>query len=143
MGLNPPTGQFAHPILDRGTMNQDTPADHDSVRVAESAHRRAMEFVDAAFLAKRSGDVRQEREYHLQALEKERQAADAIAERYDLEPSRSVLYRSAATLAYRCGELREAERLAGCALSSENAPCEIVKEIRDLIEDINRRRHHK
>ena len=101
-----------------------------------------MELVDAAFLARRSGDIRQEREYHLQALEKERQAADAIAERYDLEPSRSVLYRSAATLAYRCGELREAERLAGCALSGEHAPSEIVHELRELMEAINRRRQH-
>ena len=143
MGLNPASGRFAHSIVDRGTMNPSTPADHDSVRVAESAHRRAMEFVDAAFMARRSGDSQRERECILQALEKERQAAEAIAERYDLEPSRSALYRSAATLAYRCNNLQEAERLAGCGLSGEHAPSEIVQELRELMEAINRRRDHE
>ena len=119
-------------------MNHNTPADHDSVQVAESAHRRAMEFVDAAFQARRSGDIQKEREYNLQALEEERRAAEAIAQRYDLEPSRSVLYRSAATLAYRCDKLQEAKRLAECGLSNEHAPIEVVRELRDLIEDINR-----
>lgn len=98
-----------------------------------------MEFVDAAFLARRRGDVQKEREYNLQALEEERQAANAIAECYDLEPSRSVLYRSAATLAYRCCELREAERLVACALAGENVPIEIDRELRELMEDIKRR----
>lgn len=123
-------------------MNNNSPADHDSVQVAESAHRRAMELVDAAFLARRSGDSQSEREYNLQALEKECQAANAIAERHDLEPSRSVLYRSAATLAYRCDRLREAERLAACALSGKNAPTEIVQEVRELMENINCHLHH-
>lgn len=124
-------------------MNKSMPADHDSVQVAESAHRRAMELVDAAFLARRSGDSQKEREYNLQALEEERQAANAIAEFHELEPSRSVLYRSAATLAYRCDKLREAERLAACALSGKNAPPEIVQEVRELMEDINCQRHHE
>lgn len=141
MRLNPVLGQSL-PSADRETMSHNTPADHDAVQVAESAHRRAMEFVDAALLARRSGDIQKEREYNLRALDEERQAADAIAERYDLEPSRSMLYRSAATLAYRCNKFREAERLAECALSSEHTPSKIVQEVRDLIEDINRRRHH-
>lgn len=124
-------------------MNNNTPPNHDSVRVAESAHRRAMELVDAAFLARRNGDIEKELRLNQQALEKERQAANAIAECYDLEPSRSVLYRSAATLAYRCNQLREAERLAACALSSEHAPGEIVQELRELLEDISCRRYHQ
>ena len=125
-----------------GIMSNQTPESRDSVQVAESAHRRAMELVDAAFLARRSGDTQRERAYNLQALEKERQAADAIAERFDLEPSRSVLYRSAATLAYRCGKLREAQRLVTCALSSKLVPSEIAQELRDLEEEINCRKDH-
>lgn len=124
-------------------MKNSTPADHDSVQIAESAHRRAMELVDAAFLARRSGDGQKERKCNLQALQLERQAANAIAERYDLEPSRSVLYRSAATLAYRCNELREAERLAACGLSSEHAPIEIIQELRELMEDVSCSRYHQ
>ena len=124
-------------------MNDNSPIDRDSVQIAELAHREAMEFVDAAFLARRSGDVQKEREYNLQALDKERQAADAIQDCYDLEPSRSVLYRSAATLAFRCDELREAERLVACALASTTVPSEIAEELRDLMQDVNCSRHHQ
>ena len=124
-------------------MNTSRQADRESVQIAESAHRQAMEFVDAAFLAKRHGDALKEREYNLQALEKERQAASAVAHCHELEPSRSVLYRSAAALAYSCKELREAERLAACGLSGENVPNEIAQELRNLMEDINCSRHHE
>ena len=124
-------------------MNDNTTVDRDSVQRAESAHREAMEFVDAAFLAGRSGNVQKEGEYNRQALEKEREAANAIHHRYDLEPSRSVLYRSAATLAFRCDELREAERLVACALASETVPSEIAEELRDLMQDVNCFRHHQ
>ena len=122
-------------------MNDNAPANHDSVQAAELAHRQAMEFVDAAFLARRSGDLQKEREYNLQALDRERQAANAIHDLYDLEPSRSVLYRSAAALAFRCNELQEAERLVACGLASKNVPSEIAEELRDLMQDINSRLH--
>ena len=124
-------------------MKNNTPPDHVSVQVAESVHRQAMEFAEAAFLAKLNGDSQKEQEYNLQALEKEREAANAIDRHYDLEPSRSVFYRSAATLAFRCNQLREAERLAACALSSEYVPSEIAQELRELLDDINCHRHHE
>lgn len=120
-------------------MNDNTPVDRDSVRAAELAHREAMEFVDAAFLARRSGNLHEEREYNRQALEKERQAANAIHDCYDLEPSRSVLYRSAAALAFCCDELEEAKRLVACGLAGQAVPIEIEQELQDLGQDIERK----
>ena len=122
-------------------MNENTPVDRDSVRAAELAHREAMEFVDAASLARRSGDFQREREYNLQALDKERQAANAIRDCYDLEPSRSVLYRSAAALAFCCDELEEAKRLVACGLAGKAVPIEIEQELRDLAQDVENPMH--
>lgn len=56
----------------------------------------------------------------------------------DTEPTRSVLHRSAATLAVNCGELQAAERLITTALSG-NPPQEIAEELKDLFIQINLR----
>ena len=53
------------------------------------------------------------------------------------EPSRSVLLRSAASLAFECHELREAERLASQALGGE-PPSEIAQELRELLRRVYR-----
>lgn len=124
-------------------MKNDTTPDRDPMQVAEAAHRKAMDFADAAFLSRRKGDFVQAHKYFCQALAKEREAANAISDRYDLEPSRSVLYRSAATLALSCRDFREAERLASCGLANENVPEEIGEELRDVLADVQRSRQHK
>jgi hypothetical protein len=67
-----------------------------------------------------------------QALEHERQAAELAAPDLSLEPTRSVLHRRAATLAWQCGEFREAERLISTALSG-TPPEMIAEELRDLL----------
>lgn len=51
------------------------------------------------------------------------------------EPTRSVFYRSAASLALQCEEFRETERLIATALSG-NPPNEIAEELRDLLEKL-------
>jgi hypothetical protein len=75
------------------------------------------------------------RERLLQAFDRERQAADRVAGDVSLEPTRSVLHRSAASLALECGALREAERLIATALSGD-PPEEIAEELRDLLEQV-------
>ncbi|WP_243146698.1 hypothetical protein [Scytonema sp. UIC 10036] len=63
-----------------------------------------------------------------------------MADLLDLEPTRSILHRSAAVLAVECSELRSAERLIGRALAG-NPPDDIANELRDLlIEEIYSRR---
>ena len=65
----------------------------------------------------------------------EKKAAVEIAGDFDFEPSRSVLHRSAASLALQCGEFREAERLIAGALAGF-PPDEVADELRDLLEQV-------
>jgi len=103
-------------------------------------HRTAMEFAGAAFLAQRQGDFKRADELHREAFEKERQAANEVANRDDLELTRSVLHRSAASLALICKETREAERLIARAVSGD-PPGDIADELRDLLEEVLFDRH--
>ncbi len=103
-------------------------------------HHEAMNFADAADLAQRRGELDLAESLHRRAFEKEREAANKIAGDDHLEPTRSVLHRSAASLAFICKEFREAERLIAHALSAEPPP-EVADELRDLLERVNFQRH--
>jgi hypothetical protein len=94
-----------------------------------------MLLVDEAESARRIGNPQLARERIRQAFDRERQAADLAAADLAKEPTRSVLHRSAASLALECGELREAERLIAAALSGD-PPDEIAEELRDLLEQV-------
>jgi len=98
-------------------------------------HRQAMDLAEMAFTAKLRGNLQQTGELFRQAFEYERKAAKLSANDINAEPTRSVLHRSAASLAIDCGELREAERLIAIALSG-NPPDEIADELRDLLEQV-------
>ncbi len=74
------------------------------------------------------------------AFSRERDATHRALKKDVGEPTRSVLLRSAATLALRCGEYREAEKLVACALSGE-PPAEIAEELRDVLENVSFARH--
>lgn len=104
----------------------------------QEKHTTAMDLAEAAFVAKLRGDVEQALLLTRQAFEYEQAAATLIANQLDVEPTRSVLHRSAATLAVNCGELEAAERLITTALSG-NPPSEIAEELKDLFIQINLR----
>ena len=97
-----------------------------------NADREAMELVDRAVLARQRGDAEAVIKLSRVAFAKERAAADLVANELDLEPTRSILHRSAAVLALECAELRDAERLIGRALAG-NPPNDIAEELRDLL----------
>jgi len=97
-------------------------------------HREAMRLVDEAEASRRRGNETQAQDYLRRAFAQERQAADLIAGDHSHEPTRSVLHRSAASLALECGALREAERLIATALSGD-PPDEIAEELRDQLEE--------
>jgi tetratricopeptide (TPR) repeat protein len=101
----------------------------------QELHRQAMDFAEKALMAKHQGEL--ERSYALfrQAFEKEKKSADFFQNHLNEEPTRSVFYRSAASLALQCEEFREAERLIATALSG-NPPNEIAEELRDLLEKL-------
>jgi hypothetical protein len=106
----------------------------------KTTHRQAMEQTDLAHAARRQGDEVLALRYFRKAYELEAQAAAAFASRLDAEPTRSVLFRSAATLALDAKLLPEAEKLVCTALSG-NPPEEIADELRDLLEQIYFERH--
>ena len=98
-------------------------------------HHQAMDFTDSAMLARRTGNTAQAAALFRQAFECEREAADLTVDALDAEPTRSVLHRSAATLALDCGDYRAAERLIARALTG-NPPDEIADELRELLQQV-------
>ncbi|WP_414545241.1 hypothetical protein [Nostoc sp. CCY0012] len=102
----------------------------------QNLHKQAMDFAEMAQVAKLKGDSVLALQLSRQAFEKERLAAELIVNNLVAEPTRSVLHRSAATLAIDCGEIAAAERLIAVALSG-NPPQEIAEELKDLFVQIN------
>lgn len=102
---------------------------------ATELHDKAMGHLDKAFLARRAGDLERANSETRQAFGLEKQAASLLRENYEAEPSRSLLYSSAATLAWQCEEWEEAKQLAKTGLEGK-PPDEIASELRDLLQDI-------
>lgn len=103
-------------------------------------HQQAMDLAEEAAVERIRGSADRAAELLRQAFNKERQAAALTTESLSLEPTRSVLHRSAASLALECKETREAEKLIAVALSG-NPPSEIANELRDLLEQVYFQRH--
>ena len=106
----------------------------------KNLHRQAMEQTDLALAARLLGDQAQASLYFHEAYNLEAKAAMALVNDYGTEPTRSVLFRSAATLALDCELNAEAEKLVCLALSG-NPPDEVAEELRDLLEQIHFQRH--
>jgi hypothetical protein len=96
-------------------------------------HHEAMRLVDEAEHLRRLGNPEAARAKFQEAFERERQAAELTVPDLSLEPTRSVLHRSAASLALQCGNYYAAAHLVSVALSG-NPPAEIAEELRDLLE---------
>ncbi len=105
-------------------------------------HHSAMDLAGKADDAKRKGKHEEARDLFTEAFRRESDAALHLQDYQTVEPTRSILLRSAASLAVECGELREAERLISLALSG-SPPEEIAEELRDLWETVNCERHLK
>ena len=98
-------------------------------------HRQAMDLAEQASLARRNGDDAAARALFLEAFQKERAAAEYFAGRLDEEPTRSVLFRSAASLAIDIGDPESARLLIARALAGR-PPVAIANELRELLETI-------
>ncbi|MHB1183906.1 MAG: tetratricopeptide repeat protein [Desulfobulbia bacterium] len=103
-------------------------------------HSRAMELAELALVAQVQGQQDDAEKLFLQALECELTAIQEMDATGLIEPTYSVLHRSAATLALDCNDTRRAERLVAKALA-QDPPFEIAEELRDLMEQINFKRH--
>jgi len=98
-------------------------------------HNKAMELAEKAFDLQKKGDAEQAKHYFRQAYELEREAALLVPIDEANEPSRSVLFRSAGSLALNAELYREAERMVSQGLLGY-PPYEIATELRELFEEI-------
>lgn len=96
-------------------------------------HREAMDLCDLALAARSRGDAEESRRLFLAASRKEEEAASPLAETSDAEPSRSVLYRSAAALALDAEDFERGKALIRKGLSGR-APAQIAAQLVALIE---------
>ena len=103
-------------------------------------HPKAMDLAEEAFGLQRRGLDKRAQSLFIKALALEREAALSLPLTEDSEPSRSILFRSAASLAYNAEDYETAERLVAQGLSGY-PPLEIKEELKNLYEDINFKRH--
>lgn len=106
----------------------------------QAHHQMAMEFADKAFMARLHNKTIEINSFFTKAFENERKAAMIAIEENTPEPSRSILLRSAASLAIDCHKYNEAEKLICLGLAG-SPPVEIAEELRDLFEQVNFGRH--
>src|SRR4030095_3819116 len=111
----------------------------EQVKAIRDTHHQAMALAEQADAARKRGDHASAGQFLREAYEAERRAADLLADDLMAEPTRSILHRSAATLAVECGALDEAEVLIAQALAA-SAPQEITEELIDLREQVARLR---
>ena len=108
------------------------------MKKALKLHREAMDLADQAEAAQRRKARVEAAQLFRKAFESERAAAVLFVNDFDAEPTRSVLLRSAASLALDCQEYREAERLIAAALWG-NPPEELYDELRELLVELGSR----
>lgn len=111
------------------------------MNTAAELHERAMALYDAALLARRRGDEKSFHECVRSALVTETNAAHSFDATHGMEPTRSILYRSAATIAMTGGLFQRALELSGAGLAGSDVPHEIRTELVALIKDANYRLH--
>jgi hypothetical protein len=97
-------------------------------------HREAIGFSRRASFALENGDSTEYLQLAAKAFELEREAAMELIQEFDAEPTRSVLLRSAATLAYNIGNYTESQTLIYFALAGRPY-YEIEEELQALLEN--------
>jgi len=114
----------------------------NKVEKINDLHERAMNIAEEVYLAQRKQDNEEAKKYAKQSFELERAAAMLMVDDYDIEPTRSVLFKGAACLAINAEMYREAEQMIGFALTG-NPPIEVAEELRALLLEINSRSETK
>lgn len=102
--------------------------------MARDWHTQAMDYVEQAQVAQMLGDAEAELSLLNKALFYEWSASQEAGPE---EPTRSVLHRSAATLAIRCQNWMLARKIAVRGLTG-NPPDEIADELREVLEQADK-----
>jgi len=108
----------------------------------EELHEQAMDIAEEAFSAQRKGNDLEALRLFQDALDLEVAAATQYPTKRESEPSRSILFRSAAALAFHAKDFEQAEQLVSNGLAGY-PPEEIKHELRVLRDDIDFHRHIK
>lgn len=95
------------------------------------SHNKAMDFAERAFVARLQGRREQAHSFFVQALEYELEAITQLEVEGRVEPTYSVLHRSAGTLALDCNQPKKADEIVKKALN-QNPPQEIAEELHEL-----------
>lgn len=99
-------------------------------------HHQAMRLAEKAFIARNMGDYKTAEKFAREAFVLEARAAEQIPVSKGNEPTRSILYRSAASLAYQGRKLYEAQRLAAQGLAGYPSP-QTTQELKGLLDQIS------
>jgi hypothetical protein len=98
-------------------------------------HKRAMALAQEAHMSRIFNDEPKALMLNRQSLVLEKEAANAMSERSDNEPIRSILFRSAASMAMLCHFYQEAYQLIEQGLTIHTTP-DMVQEFQELKEQI-------
>lgn len=104
-------------------------------------HNEAMDLAQMAVIARFENREKEAEKYTQMALDLEQKAAEQIPENKSSEPTRSILYRSSASLAYQCQNYDLAKRLIAKGLSGFPSP-QIERELNELYNTINFEHHY-
>lgn len=104
----------------------------DNIR---TLHNEAMDIVQMAQIAKTEGNAEKAKAMFAEAFAKEQAAALMAYEQQHPQPGLAILLQSAAHLAVTCAKKRDAEKLAGLALSGD-IPEEIAHDLRQLVSSL-------
>ena len=110
------------------------------MRTVRDLHREAMDLAQEAALLRQRGQNVAAREVAARALPFEVEAASLIEKVVASEPTRSILYQSAASLAFHAEDYATAQRLVAEGLSGYPPP-RVEQELKDLFEQVNFESH--
>lgn len=94
-------------------------------------HEEAMNLAEQAFVQRQNGLDDKAKLLYKEAFKKESEAALQLVNQFELEPSRSLMFKGAAILAFQAELYREAEKMVSFGLSG-NPPEKIVQELREI-----------
>ena len=95
------------------------------------SHNKAMDSAERAFVARIHGQREQAHNLFVQAFKYELEAIAQLEAEGRIEPTFSVLHRSAGTLALDCNQPEKADEIVKKALN-QNPPQEIAEELHEL-----------
>lgn len=107
------------------------------INLANEYHLKAMNYAQIAYSNEMLGDKNSALELYEKAYELEKEAALALINVLEFEPSRSILFRSAAALAKKCGQFSDAIQLAQLGLNN-NPSSPLLEELNDIIDSLSK-----